>query len=114
MLPSPESLALYHMLFDTVRLRGVKCNERQVDQGARLVDKALDDGELFDLDGWKEIESAAKEHTLHLIGLLSDGGVHSRYDQLQLLMKGVRPYYLTTMHPSLRGYPPAQCQPYSI
>ncbi|KAE8729750.1 2,3-bisphosphoglycerate-independent phosphoglycerate mutase [Hibiscus syriacus] len=26
--------------------------------------------------------------TLHLIGLLSDGGVHSRLDQLQLLLKG--------------------------
>ena len=29
--------------------------------------------------------------TLHLIGLLSDGGVHSRYDQLKLLFDGVRP-----------------------
>lgn len=35
-------------------------------------------GELFKLDGWKYIEGSAKAGTLHLIGLLSDGGVHSR------------------------------------
>jgi 2,3-bisphosphoglycerate-independent phosphoglycerate mutase len=45
-------------------------------------------GELFKLDGWKYIEGNAKAGTLHLIGLLSDGGVHSRYDQLMLLMEG--------------------------
>ena len=60
-----------------------------IDQGATLVDKALHSGELFDYDGWKSLEANAKEHTLHLIGLLSDGGVHSRLDQLELLMKGV-------------------------
>ena len=62
----------------------------QVDQGARLVDRALESGELFDWDGWKHITPAATEGTLHLIGLLSDGGVHSRYDQLKLLFDGVR------------------------
>ena len=42
-------------------------------------------------DGWKHIEPAAKEQTLHLIGLLSDGGVHSRLDQLLLTINRVRP-----------------------
>ncbi len=65
----------------------------QVDQGARLVDRALETGELFELDGWKHIAPAASEGTLHLIGLLSDGGVHSRYDQLKLLFDGVSPYH---------------------
>jgi hypothetical protein len=62
-----------------------------VDQGASLVDKALESGELFELDGWKHIAPAATSGTLHLIGLLSDGGVHSRYDQLKLLFDGVPP-----------------------
>ncbi len=53
------------------------------------MDKSLESGDLFNLDGWKYVEPAAKEHTLHLIGLLSDGGVHSRYDQLWLLIQGV-------------------------
>ena len=61
-----------------------------VDQGASLVDQALANNEVWGYDGWKEIAPAAKEHTLHLIGLLSDGGVHSRYDQLVLVIKGVR------------------------
>lgn len=54
------------------------------------MDRALETGELFELDGWKHIAPAATEGTLHLIGLLSDGGVHSRYDQLKLLFDGVR------------------------
>ena len=60
-----------------------------VDQGASLVDQALANQEIWGYDGWKEIAPAAKEHTLHLIGLLSDGGVHSRLDQLILTIKGV-------------------------
>ena len=55
------------------------------------MDRALESGELFDWDGWKHIAPAATKGTLHLIGLLSDGGVHSRYDQLKLLFDGVRP-----------------------
>jgi hypothetical protein len=53
-----------------------------IDQGARLVDKALADGSLFTQDGWQYISSAFKEHTVHFIGLLSSGGVHSRANQL--------------------------------
>ena len=60
-----------------------------VDQGASLVDQALANQEIWGYDGWKHIEPAAKEQTLHLIGLLSDGGVHSRLDQLLLTIKGV-------------------------
>ena len=67
-----------------------------VDQGARLVDKALSDGSVFDMEGWKYLEPAAKEGTLHLIGLVSDGGVHSRYDQLQKLIRGVRSIWLSS------------------
>lgn len=60
-----------------------------MDQGSVLVDKAIKSGEIFSHDSWQELEPDAKEHTLHLIGLLSDGGVHSRLDQLLPLMDGV-------------------------
>ncbi len=53
-----------------------------VDQGARLVDIALETGKMFTGEGWNYIAPALADHTLHFIGLLSDGGVHSRYDQL--------------------------------
>ncbi|XP_051115478.1 2,3-bisphosphoglycerate-independent phosphoglycerate mutase-like isoform X2 [Andrographis paniculata] len=58
-------------------------------QGAKLVDIALDTGKIFDGEGFKYIKQSFENGTLHLIGLLSDGGVHSRLDQLQLLLKGV-------------------------
>ena len=33
-------------------------------------------------EGWELIKKSFDNNTLHLIGLLSDGGVHSRYDQV--------------------------------
>ncbi|XP_022966260.1 2,3-bisphosphoglycerate-independent phosphoglycerate mutase [Cucurbita maxima] len=57
-------------------------------QGAKLVDLALASGKIYDGEGFKYIKQSFETGTLHLIGLLSDGGVHSRIDQLQLLLKG--------------------------
>ena len=59
-----------------------------IDQGASLVDKALESGSMFTGAGWGYISEALPEGTLHLIGLLSDGGVHSRTDQLFGLIRG--------------------------
>lgn len=59
-----------------------------VDQGARLVDIALETGKMFEGDGWKLISKAFADKTVHFIGLLSDGGVHSRTDQLYGCIKG--------------------------
>lgn len=59
-----------------------------VDQGARLVDIALEDGSAWSGEGFQYIKPALEEHTLHFIGLLSDGGVHSRYDQLKQFVEG--------------------------
>jgi 2,3-bisphosphoglycerate-independent phosphoglycerate mutase len=78
-----------------------------IDQGARLVDIALEDGSAFKLDGWKYISEAFPKNTVHFIGLLSDGGVHSRYDQLIGFIKGaakdgakrVRVHVLTVRYP---------------
>ncbi|KAL8478096.1 hypothetical protein ACS0TY_030113 [Phlomoides rotata] len=62
---------------------------RIFEQGAKLVDIALDTGKIYDGEGFNYIKESFENGTLHLIGLLSDGGVHSRLDQLQLLLKGV-------------------------
>ncbi|RCV08310.1 hypothetical protein SETIT_1G315800v2 [Setaria italica] len=58
-------------------------------QGAKLVDQALASGKIYEGDGFNYIKESFENCTLHLIGLLSDGGVHSRLDQLQLREKGV-------------------------
>ncbi|ONL97675.1 2,3-bisphosphoglycerate-independent phosphoglycerate mutase isoform X1 [Zea mays] len=57
-------------------------------QGAKLVDLALGSGKIYEGEGFKYIQQSFQDGTLHLIGLLSDGGVHSRFDQLQLLLQG--------------------------
>ncbi|KAJ8432912.1 hypothetical protein Cgig2_004586 [Carnegiea gigantea] len=57
-------------------------------QGAKLVDLALETGKIYEGEGFKYIQQCFENGTLHLIGLLSDGGVHSRLNQLQLLLKG--------------------------
>jgi bisphosphoglycerate-independent phosphoglycerate mutase (AlkP superfamily) len=58
--------------------------------GARLVDIALDDGSMFTSDGWKHIEPTFSNGTVHFIGLASDGGVHSRLDQVGILCVHVK------------------------
>lgn len=51
---------------------------------AKLCDLALESGKIFEDEGFKYIKESFENGTLHLIGLLSDGGVHSRLDQLQV------------------------------
>lgn len=51
---------------------------------AKLVDLALASGKIYEGEGFKYIKECFDQGTLHLIGLLSDGGVHSRLDQLQV------------------------------
>jgi len=56
-------------------------------QGAKLVDNNLASGQLFEDGGWQYIKSVFGTNTVHFIGLLSSGGVHSRYDQLIAMVK---------------------------
>jgi 2,3-bisphosphoglycerate-independent phosphoglycerate mutase len=52
-------------------------------QGALLVNQAIDSGAIFDTPIWAEIrQRALKGGTVHFIGLLSDGNVHSHISQL--------------------------------
>lgn len=47
----------------------------------------MEDGTIWSAETWQNIKNKFwGSSMLHLIGLVSDGGVHSRYDQLQKLM----------------------------
>ena len=60
-----------------------------VKQGAALVDDALATGALFRGAAWRDLRGAfAQGGALHVIALLSDGGVHSRFDQIEKLLDG--------------------------
>lgn len=61
---------------------------RVFDQGAKLVNRAIETGEIFKTDVWKEIVGRGKKgNKVHLIGLLSDGNVHSHISHLFALLK---------------------------
>jgi 2,3-bisphosphoglycerate-independent phosphoglycerate mutase len=57
---------------------------RVFDQGAKLVQNAIDSGDMFTGETWKEViqRPITEGATLHFIGLLSDGNVHSNIDHL--------------------------------
>ena len=58
-----------------------------VPQGAKRVDDAVTHGEIWD-GAWQDLvrQAGAGTSTLHLIGLLSDGNVHSSWEHLKLLL----------------------------
>jgi 2,3-bisphosphoglycerate-independent phosphoglycerate mutase len=61
---------------------------RVFEQGARLVNRAIETGEIFKTDLWQRImERASRGGTIHFIGLLSDGNVHSHIDHLNRLVE---------------------------
>jgi 2,3-bisphosphoglycerate-independent phosphoglycerate mutase len=57
---------------------------RVFDQGAKLINRAFEDGSLFAGECWTRAINRAKEHNeaVHFIGLLSDGNVHSHINHL--------------------------------
>jgi len=56
---------------------------RIFDQGALLVNKAIASGRLFETPIWKRLVDRARSGgTLHFLGLLSDGNVHSHIEHL--------------------------------
>ncbi|MCC7536013.1 MAG: 2,3-bisphosphoglycerate-independent phosphoglycerate mutase [Deltaproteobacteria bacterium] len=62
---------------------------RVFDQGAKLVNEAIATGALFRGEVWRAIvdRAARPSRTLHLMGLLSDGNVHSHIDHLVALLR---------------------------
>ncbi len=58
------------------------------EQGAALVAKSIETGEIFRRSAWKEIAENVREKnsTLHFIGLFSDGNVHSNIEHLKAMV----------------------------
>lgn len=65
---------------------------RVFEQGASLVEKAIETRALFDGQTWKDVVANALQHNtqLHFIGLLSDGNVHSHIRHLVAMLKEAR------------------------
>lgn len=53
-------------------------------QGAKLVGSSIETGKIYDSQAWQELSENCKANssTLHFIGLLSDGNVHSNIQHL--------------------------------
>jgi 2,3-bisphosphoglycerate-independent phosphoglycerate mutase len=62
---------------------------RVFDQGAKLVSNSINTGTMFRGDVWKKLISNVKEkkRTLHLLGLFSDGNVHSHMDHIKAMLE---------------------------
>ncbi len=56
-------------------------------QGAKLVNKSLASGAIFTTSAWREAIERGRTGTLHLLGLHSDGGVHSSTEHLYQLLR---------------------------
>lgn len=75
-------------------------------QGARLVNEAIASGRLFQGAAWRRVmEHARNGGTVHFIGLLSDGYVHSHIDQLFALLDqcGREDVARVRVHPLMDG-----------
>jgi len=65
---------------------------RVFDQGAKLVNMAIQSGSLFAGQAWHEVISPllASGKTLHFLGLLSDGNVHSHEKHLYAMLRAAK------------------------
>ena len=61
-------------------------------QGAKLVSQSIETGKLFASATWLELVENVKNNgsTLHLMGLFSDGNVHSHIDHLKALVENAK------------------------
>lgn len=56
-------------------------------QGAKLCNEVIDSKELYNGQTWKDLVDYCKKNTLHFIGLLSDGNVHSHINHLLSMLE---------------------------
>ncbi len=56
-------------------------------QGAKLVNKAIADGSMFEGAAWKNVVASGRGGTLHFLGLHSDGNVHSHTEHLYAMLR---------------------------
>lgn len=61
-------------------------------EGAKLVQESIEAGTLYQSKAWRELIANCKEagRTLHFLGLLSDGNVHSNISHLFALLRKAR------------------------
>ena len=59
-------------------------------QGAKLVGESIENGSLFQSKAWLSLRENAMDKTMHFLGLLSDGNVHSNIAHLIALLKQAR------------------------
>ena len=56
-------------------------------QGAKLVNESIKEGSIYETNTWQDLIANVKDGgTLHFIGLLSDGNVHSHIDHLKSMV----------------------------
>lgn len=74
------------------------------DQGAKLVENQINSGAMFSHSGWQTLIKKTKETSgsLHFIGLLSDGNVHSNQGHLEKMIsraknEGIKHVYVHTL-----------------
>jgi 2,3-bisphosphoglycerate-independent phosphoglycerate mutase len=62
---------------------------RVFEQGAKLVNQAISSGAIFDGQTWRRLVDNVKANdgVFHLIGLLSDGNVHSHINHVEALIR---------------------------
>jgi 2,3-bisphosphoglycerate-independent phosphoglycerate mutase len=62
---------------------------RVFDQGAKLAQRSIETGAIFETEIWKKLIERVKAQNkiFHFIGLLSDGNVHAHIDQLLALVR---------------------------
>jgi 2,3-bisphosphoglycerate-independent phosphoglycerate mutase len=56
-------------------------------QGAKLVNRAIESGAIFESDIWRDAIERGRHGTLHFLGLHSDGNVHSHTDHLYAMLR---------------------------
>lgn len=61
-------------------------------QGAKLVNESIESGKIYESEAWKEVAGNCTAHhsTLHFIGLLSDGNVHSNISHLMNMLEAAK------------------------
>lgn len=73
---------------------------RVILQNLEKINQKIDDGSFFSMPVLKEAMEHAKKNnsSLHLLGLLSDGGVHSHISHLQALLSMAKEYDLSKVY----------------
>jgi 2,3-bisphosphoglycerate-independent phosphoglycerate mutase len=56
-------------------------------QGAKLVNRAIESGEMFESEVWKQAIEHGRHGTMHFVGLHSDGNVHSNTSHLYAMLR---------------------------